>query len=79
MGEETMKSDAAEIQSALEDINYPKRKEEILEYAKNHSLSEDIMSDLQEISDRTYKSSLDVRDEFKEGRQSGAVRQFARE
>lgn len=79
-GSETLRSDAAAIQAALENMNYPKRKEEILDYAKSQNLSEDMMADLQEISDKTYKSSLDIRDEFEEGRrQSGGVRQLARE
>lgn len=74
-----MRSNAAEIQAALENMNYPKRKEEILDYAKSHNLSEDMMADLQEISDRIYDNPLEVRNEFEEGRQSGAVRESVRD
>lgn len=74
-----MRSNAAEIQAALENMKYPKRKEEILDYAKSHNLSEDIIADLQELSDRTYDNPLEVRNEFEEGRQSGGVRESVKE
>ena len=70
-----MRSNAAAIQAALEGVDYPRRKEEILDYAKSHNLPEDIMEDLQDISDRVYDSPSDIRYQFREGRRSGAVRQ----
>ncbi len=70
-----MRNNAAVIQAALEDVDYPRRKEEILDYAKSHNLPEDIMANLQNLSDRVYYSSSDIRDQFQEGRRSGAVRQ----
>jgi hypothetical protein len=69
-----MRSNAAAIQAALEGVDYPRRKEEILDYAKSHNLPEDIMEDFQDISDRVYDSPSDIRDQFREGRRSGAVR-----
>ena len=44
----------------MEDIDYPRRKEEILDYAKSHNLPEDIMTDLQDISDRVCDSSSEI-------------------
>jgi hypothetical protein len=74
-----MQTNPAAIEAALRDAGYPKRKEEILDYAKSHNFAEDMMSDLQEISDRSYESSRDLRNEFEEGRHSEAVRESFRE
>jgi hypothetical protein len=74
-----MRTNAAAIEAALRNADYPKRKEEILEYAKNHNFEEDMMYDLQGISDRKYESPRDIRNEFEEGRHSEAVRESVRE
>jgi hypothetical protein len=74
-----MRTNAAAIESALRNADYPKRKEGILEYAKSHNFEEDMMFDLQGISDRKYESSRDIRNEFEKGRHSEAVRESFRE
>ncbi|WP_292462284.1 DUF2795 domain-containing protein [Methanolobus sp.] len=74
-----MQTNPAAIEAALRDAGYPKRKEDILDYAKSHHFAGDMMSDLQEISDRRYESSRDIRNEFDEGRKSESVRESFRE
>ncbi|TGC10707.1 DUF2795 domain-containing protein [Methanolobus halotolerans] len=74
-----MRSKAATIQEALEYLNYPKKKDEILEYARDHRFTEDIISDLQNISDRTYENSLDLRNEFEKGLHSEPARHISGE
>lgn len=59
-----MKSNVAAVQEALKGIDYPKEKEEVIEYAKDHKASKDVMSDLENISDRKYQTAADLSKEF---------------
>ena len=59
-----MKSSAAEVQKALAGIDYPKQKQEVLDYAKNQSASKDVMDDLQQIPDKKYQTAVDLSSEF---------------
>lgn len=59
-----MKSNVAAVQQALKGIDYPKKKKEVIEYAKDHKASKDVMSDLQNISDRKYETAADLSKEF---------------
>ena len=59
-----MKSNAAEVQKALAGIDYPKEKQEVLDYAKDHGASNDVMDDLQQISDKKYQTAADLSSEF---------------
>ncbi|TGC10705.1 DUF2795 domain-containing protein [Methanolobus halotolerans] len=56
-----MRSNATAVQEALEGIEYPKNKRDILDYAKKHHASENIISDLQDIPDKKYESTSDIR------------------
>lgn|GEM_PF-966442 len=56
-----MRSNAAAVQEALEGMEYPKNKRDILDYAKKHHASENIISDLQDIPDKKYDSTSDIR------------------
>ncbi|WP_406656694.1 DUF2795 domain-containing protein [Methanolobus sp. ZRKC2] len=61
-----MRSNATAVQEALEGMDYPKMKKDILSYAKKHHASENIISDLLDIPDKEYKSSADIRQVFLE-------------
>jgi hypothetical protein len=59
-----VKSNVAAVQEALKGIDYPKKKNEVIDYAKDHKASKDVMSDLQNISDRKYNTAADLSKEF---------------
>lgn len=59
-----MKTNAALVQQALKGIDYPKQKQEVIDYAKQHGASKDIISDLQQIPDRKYETASDLSKEF---------------
>ncbi len=59
-----MKSNVAAVQEALKGIEYPKKKNEVIDYAKDHKASKNVMSDLQNISDRKYNTAADLSKEF---------------
>ncbi|MDW7731915.1 MAG: DUF2795 domain-containing protein [Methanolobus sp.] len=61
-----MRSNATAVQEALEGMDYPKMKKDILNYARKHHASENIISDLQDIPDKEYKSSSDISQAFVE-------------
>lgn len=56
-----MRSNATAVQEALEGMDYPKMKKDILNYARKHHASENIISDLQDIPDKKYESTSDIR------------------
>ncbi len=68
-----MRSNAAAIQEALEGIEYPKAKKDILDYARSHNASENIVSDLLDIPDRQYTSPTDIRKAFGESSSEAKV------
>lgn len=59
-----MKSNVAAVQEALKGIDYPKEKKEVIEFAKDHKASKNVMSDLENISDRKYNTAADLSKEF---------------
>ncbi len=62
-----MRSNAAAVEEALQGMDYPKRKQEILDYARKHNAPETVISDLQDISDRRYITARDLKQEFPSG------------
>jgi len=59
-----VKSNVAAVQEALKGIDYPKEKKEVIEFAKDHKASKNVMSDLENISDRKYNTAADLSKEF---------------
>ena len=59
-----MKSNVAAVQEALKGIDYPKEKNEVIDYAKDHKASKDVMADLEQISDRKYNTAAELSKEF---------------
>jgi len=59
-----MKSNVIEVQEALKGIDYPKGKNEVIEYAKDNKASKNVMADLEKISDRKYETAAELSKEF---------------
>jgi hypothetical protein len=60
-----MKASMADVEHALKGIDFPKNKNEIVSFAQKNNASSEIVSDLQEIPDRTYNNAADLAREFK--------------
>nr|WP_292462730.1 DUF2795 domain-containing protein [Methanolobus sp.] len=54
-------------------MEYPKAKKDILDYARSHNASENIVSDLQDIPDKQYMSPADIKRAFSESRSEAEV------
>jgi hypothetical protein len=59
-----MRTSMADVQHSLGGIDFPKNKNEIVKYAQEHGASSEIISDLQQLPDRTYNNAADVAQEF---------------
>jgi hypothetical protein len=60
-----MGASMADVEHALKGIHFPKSKGEIVSFAKSKKASSEIVSDLQELPDRTYNNAADLAQEFK--------------
>ena len=60
-----MKASMADVEHSLKGIDFPKSKNEIVSYAKSKNASNEIVSGLQELPDRTYNNAADLAQEFK--------------
>jgi hypothetical protein len=69
-----MKASMADVEHALKGIDFPKNKDEIIQYAKQNKASNEIVGDLQGIPDRTYNNAADLAQEFKGKRMGGESR-----
>ena len=59
-----MRTSMADVEHALKGIDFPKNKNEIVQYAQKQNASQEIVSDLQQLPDRTYNNAADVAQEF---------------
>jgi hypothetical protein len=59
-----MHSSPIEVQKHLKNIDYPKTKQEVIDYAINHGATQGVMDDLNDLSDKTYNNAADVSREF---------------
>lgn len=69
-----MRASLTDVEHALKGINFPKSKNEIVSYAKSNNASNEIVSELQGIPDRTYNNAADLAQEFKGKRVGGESR-----
>jgi hypothetical protein len=53
-----------EVQKALMDINYPVRKQGLIEHAKKHNASDEVLQVLESLPDKEYTNAADVSKEF---------------
>jgi hypothetical protein len=49
-----------DVQKSLKGMDYPASKEDLIAHAKDHGASDDVMSMLQGIDNKTYKSPIQV-------------------
>lgn len=66
-----MHSSPIEVQKHLKNIDYPKTKQEVIDYAINHGATQDVLDDLNDLTDKTYNNAADVSREFRGDRSSG--------
>lgn len=69
-----MNASMADVEHALKGIDFPKNKNEVIQYAKNNKASNEIVADLRELPDRTYNNAADLAQEFKGKRLQGESR-----
>ncbi len=60
-----MQTSPVQVQKFLKDINYPAKKSDLIEHAKNHNASNEVLQDLNNLPDKEYTSAADVSREFK--------------
>lgn len=59
-----MHSSPIEVQKHLKNIDYPKTKQEVIDYAVNHGATQVVLDDLNDLSDKTYNNAAEVSREF---------------
>lgn len=59
-----MQTSPIEVQKALKDMDYPASKEKLIQHAKKHSASKEVMQVLDELPDKEYTNAADVSKEF---------------
>ena len=59
-----MQTSLAQIQKFLENVDYPAKKQDLIEGAKKHNASNEILQDLDKIVDKEYASFDEVSKEF---------------
>ncbi|WP_048108694.1 DUF2795 domain-containing protein [Methanosarcina barkeri] len=59
-----MQTSPIEVQKALKDINYPVKKKDLIEHAKKHNASNEVMQVLESLPDKEYTNAADVSKEF---------------
>jgi hypothetical protein len=59
-----MQTSPIEVQKALKNINYPVKKKDLIEHAKKHNASIEVMQVLQSLPDKEYTNAADVSKEF---------------
>ncbi|RXA20232.1 DUF2795 domain-containing protein [Methanosarcina sp. MSH10X1] len=59
-----MQTSPIEVQKALKDIDYPVSKKQLIEHAKKHSASSEVIEVLEDLPDKEYTNAADVSKEF---------------
>ena len=59
-----MQTSPAQIQKFLENVDYPAKKQDLIEQAKKHNASNEVLQDLNKIPDKEYSSFDDVSKEY---------------
>ncbi len=60
-----MQTSPTQVQKFLKDINYPVKKQDLIEHAKKHNASNEVLQDLDKIPDKEYTNAADVSKESK--------------
>jgi len=59
-----MQTSPIEVQKALKDIDYPVKKNQLIEHAKKHDASSAVIEVLESLPDKEYTNAADVSKEF---------------
>ncbi|MCC4769440.1 DUF2795 domain-containing protein [Methanosarcina sp. DH2] len=59
-----MQTSPIEVQKALKGMDYPAQKQKLIEHAKKHKASNEVMEVLQDLPDHEYSNAADVSKEF---------------
>lgn len=59
-----MQTSPVEVQKALKDIDYPVKKQGLIEHAKKHKASSEVIEVLEDLPDKEYTNAVDVSKEF---------------
>lgn len=59
-----METSPIEVQKALKDIDYPAQKKDMINHAKKHKASSEVMDELEKIADKEYNDAADLSKEF---------------
>jgi hypothetical protein len=60
-----MQTSPVQVQKFLKDINYPVRKNDLIEHAKKKNASIEVLQDIAKLPDKEYTNAADVSREFK--------------
>lgn len=64
MGGKVIKTSTASVQEALKDTEYPAEKRDLVEHARLHNASEDVLDDIKSLPDKVYTSADKVNREL---------------
>ncbi|HIH75095.1 MAG TPA: DUF2795 domain-containing protein [Methanosarcina sp.] len=59
-----MQTSPIEVQKALKDMDYPASKQDLIQHAKKHKASKEVMEVLEELPEQEYSNAADVSREF---------------
>jgi len=59
-----MQTSPIEVQKSLKDIDYPVNKKQLIEHAKKHDASREVIEVLEDLPDKEYTNATDVSREF---------------
>ncbi len=59
-----MQTSPIEVQKALKGMDYPAKKQGLIEHAKKHNASSEVMQVLESLPDKEYTNAADVSKEF---------------
>jgi len=61
-----VKTSPAAVQEVLKDTEYPAEKRDLVEHARQHNASEDVLDDIKSLPDKVYTSFAKVNKGFEE-------------
>ena len=60
-----MQTSPIEVQKSLKDIDYPVHKKVLIQHAKKHGASKEVIQVLESLPEKEYTNAADVRKEFR--------------
>lgn len=59
-----MQTSPASVQKALQDTDYPAEKRDLVEHARQHGASDEVVNTIRKLPNKVYTSAADVREEL---------------